>query len=180
MLIRACRDIEPDGHPSPDQLATYGNLLTVAAYTAATAGNRHAAAEYMAEAASAAARLGSATSSRQPAFGQAGLTLYQVSIAQVLGDSGTAIDHARTIRAADIPTPERQGRYWVDVARAWHQWGKPEACYRALLAAGRAAPAEVRYRPPVHRMTEDLLRADNRSTLPGLRDFARRVGVPGH
>ena len=180
MLLRACRDIEPDGNASPDQLATYGNLLTVAAYTAATAGNRPAAGEYMAEAASAAKRLGGATSSRQPAFGQAGLTLYQVSIAQVLGDSGTAIDHARTIRAGDIPTPERQGRYWVDVARAWHQWGKPEACYRALLAAERAAPAEVRYRPPVHRMTEDLLRADTRSALPGLRDFARRIGVPGH
>jgi len=122
----------------------------------------------MAEAVSAAARLGSTTSSRQPAFGQAGLTLYQVSIAQVLGDSGTAIEHARTIRTADIPTPERQGRYWVDVARAWHQWGKPEACYRALLAAERAAPAEVRYRPPVHRMTEDLLRAGARGSLPGL------------
>jgi transcriptional regulator with XRE-family HTH domain len=177
MLLRASRDIEPDGNASPDQLASYGNLLTVAAYTAATAGNRRAAGEYMAEAASAAARL---RSSRQPAFGQAGLTLYQVSIAQVLGDNGTAIDHARTIRAADIPTPERQGRYWVDVARAWQQWGKPEACYRALLAAERAAPAEVRYRPPVHRLTEDLLRLDARSSLPGLRDFARRVGVPGH
>lgn len=180
LLIRACRDIEPGGAAGPDQLATYGNLLTVAAYTAATAGSRRAAGEYMAEAASAAARLGSAASARQPAFGRAGLTLYQVSIAQVLGDSGTAIDHARTIRAADIPTPERQGRYWVDVARAWHQWGKPEACYRSLLAAERAAPAEVRYRPPVHRMTEDLLKADTRSALPGLRDFARRVGVPGH
>ena len=180
MLVRACRDIEPDGNAGPDQLATYGNLLTVAAYTAATAGNRPAAGEYMTEAASAAARLGSTHSSRQPAFGQAGLTLYQVSIAQVLGDSGTAIEHARTVRAADIPTPERQGRYWVDVARAWNQWGKPEACYRALLAAERAAPAEVRYRPPVHRMTEDLLRADSRGSLPGLRDFARRVGVPGH
>lgn len=179
MLVRACRDIEPDGNAGPDQLATYGNLLTVAAYTAATAGNRHAA-DYMAEAASAAARLGRTRSSRQPAFGQAGLTLYQVSIAQVLGDSGTAIDHARSIQPADIPTPERRGRYWVDVARAWHQWGKPEACYRALLAAERAAPAEVRYRPPIHRMTEDLLRAGARSSLPGLRDFARRVGVPGH
>ena len=134
----------------------------------------------MAEAASAAKRLGSAASGRQPAFGQAGLTLYQVSIAQVLGDSGTAIDRARTILAADIPTTERQGLYWVDVARAWHQWGKPEACYRALLAAERAAPAEVRYRPSVYRMTEDLLRADARSSLPGLRDFARRADVPGH
>jgi transcriptional regulator with XRE-family HTH domain len=121
MLLRACRDIEPDGTAGADQLATYGNLLTVAAYTAATAGNRPAAGEYMAEAASAAKRLGRVTSVRQPAFGPAGLTLYQVSIAQVLGDSGAAIDHARTIRAADIPTPERQGRYWVDIARAWHQ-----------------------------------------------------------
>jgi hypothetical protein len=116
MRLRACRDIEPDGNASPDQLATYGNLLTVAAYTAATAANRHAAGEYMAEAASAAKRLGSATSTWQPAFGQAGLTLYQVSIAQVLGDSGTAIDHARTIRVGALPTPERQGRCRVDVA----------------------------------------------------------------
>ena len=97
----------------------------------------------------------------------------------MLGDSGTAIDHARTIRAADIPTPERQGRYWVDVARAWHQWAKPEACYRALLAAERAAPAEVRYRPPVHRMTEDLLRSGPHRSLPGLRAFAARTGMPG-
>jgi hypothetical protein len=83
--------------------------------------------------------------------------------------------HARTIRAGHILTPERQGRYWVAVPRAWNQWGKPEACYRALLAAERAAPAEVRYRPPVHRMTEDLLRLDASSSMAGLRDFARRV-----
>lgn len=57
------------------------------------------------------------------------------------------------------------------------EWGKPEACYRSLLAAERAAPAEVRYRPPVRRMTADLLRADRRETLPGLRAFATRVGV---
>jgi hypothetical protein len=64
LLLRACRGIEPNGTASADQLATYGNLLTVAAYTAATAGNRPAAGEYMAEAASAAVRLGGATSSR--------------------------------------------------------------------------------------------------------------------
>jgi transcriptional regulator with XRE-family HTH domain len=178
LLLRACRDIEPGADATPDQLATYGTLLSVAAYTAATAGNRHAATEYMTEAACAARRLGTARSTRQPAFGPAGLALYQVSVAQVLGDNGTAIEHARAIRPGDIPTSERQGRYWVDVARAWHQWGKPRACYQALLAAERAAPAEVRYRPPVHRMTEDLLTRDTRSSMPGLRDFARRTGLP--
>jgi hypothetical protein len=107
---------------------------------------------------------------------RANVTLYQVSITQVLGDSGTAIEHATTLSPAAIPTAERRGLYWIDVARAYHQWNKPAPCYRALLAAERCAPGEVRYRPPVYGMTEDLLRADQ--SLPGLRAFARRIGVP--
>jgi hypothetical protein len=69
------------------------------------------------------------------------------------------------LHPAVITTAERQGRYWVDVARAYHQWGKPEPCYRALLSAERAAPAEVSYCPPVHRMTKELLRGDRRRSL---------------
>ena len=177
LLMRAVRDIEPQGCASPDQLSMYGTLLEVAAYTAAVDGNRPAASELIAEASAIATRLGGDANHRFTAFGPANVALYQVSIAQVLGDSGTAIEHAKTLRPAVIPTAERQGRYWIDVARAFHQWGKPEPCYRALLAAERAAPAEVRYRPPVHRIAEDLLRADSRS-LPGLPAFARRIGVP--
>jgi transcriptional regulator with XRE-family HTH domain len=178
LLISAARDIEPGGKASPDQLSMYGTLLEVAAYTAAVDGNRHEAAEFIGEAKAAATRLGGNANHRFTAFGPANVTLYQVSIAQVLGNCGTAIEHAKTLRPAAIPTPERQGRYWIDVARAYHQWAKPEPCYRALLAAERAAPAEVRYRPPVHRIAEDLLRADRRQSLPGLRAFARRIGVP--
>ena len=177
MLLSAAADIQPAGRVSPEQLSMYGTLLEVAAYTAAVDGNRLAASEFIGEAKAAAARLGQEANYRFTAFGPANVTLYQISIAQVLGDSGTAIEHARTLRSAAIPTAERRGRYWIDVARAFHQWNKPEPCYRALLAAEHAAPAEVRYRPPVHRMAEDLLRADRRS-LPGIRDFARRIGVP--
>ena len=76
--------------------------------------------------------------------------------------------------------PQRSGRYWIDLARAYHQWGKPQQCYQALLHAERAAPADVRYRPPVHRMVEDLLRADRRRTLTDLPAFARWIGFqPG-
>lgn len=178
LLTRACHDLAPAYGSEPGTLAMYGTLLNVAAYTAATAGNRNAASDYITEAAAAADRLGPHGDSRLPAFGIAGVTLYQVSIAQVLGDSGTAIEHAKNLRAETIPTPERKGRYWVDVARAYHQWGKPHACYAALLAAERAAPAEVRYRPPVHRMTADLLHTPGGNTMPGLRDFARRTGLP--
>ena len=55
--------------------------------TAATSGDRSTARDYAAEAAAAAGRVGPRGSSRLPAFGPAGVTLYQVSIAQVLGDS---------------------------------------------------------------------------------------------
>jgi transcriptional regulator with XRE-family HTH domain len=178
LLIDAAGDITPGRNATPEQLSMYGTLLQVAAYTAAVDGNRTEAGELITEAQAAATRLGRDANHRHTAFGPTNITLYQVSIAQVLGDNGTAIAHAKTLNPAVIPTAERRGRYWIDVARAWHQWGKPEACYRALRAAERAAPAEVRYRPPVHRMTQDLLRADRRGALPGLRSFATRVGVP--
>jgi transcriptional regulator with XRE-family HTH domain len=180
LLAIATRAIEPGSHPEPAQLAAYGNLLQVAAYTAAVDGSRRNASELITEAAAVADRLGPGTQSRGTTFGPAGVALYQVSIAQVLGDSGTAIEHAKTMRPATIPTSERRGRYWIDVARAYHQWGKPEHCYRALLAAEQAAPGEVRYRPPVHRMTEDLLRSTPRHSLPGLLAFTRRIGLPTH
>ena len=138
----------------------------------------HAAAEFIGEAAATAARLGSDANHRFTAFGPSGVILYQVSVAQILDDSGTAIQYAKKLHPAVITTAERQGRYWVDVARAYPQWGKPEPCYRALLSAERAAPAEVSYRPPVHRMTKELLRADRRRSLRGLRAFAHRIGVP--
>jgi len=178
LLLSAVRDIEPRGSASPDQLSMYGTLLEVAAYTAAVDGNRSAASELIGEAKASATRLGGDANHRFTAFGPTNVALYQVSIAQVLGDSGTAIEHAKTVRPSAIPTAERQGRYWIDVARAYHQWGKPEPCYRALLAAERCAPDEVRYRPPVHRIAEDLLRANGRQSLPGLPAFARRIGVP--
>jgi transcriptional regulator with XRE-family HTH domain len=178
LLMTAIHDIEPAGRAGPDQLSVYGTLLEVAAYTAAVDGNRAAASELIGEAKTAAARLGRDANYRFTAFGPANVTLYQVSIAQVLGDNGTAIEHAKALRPTVIPTAERQGRYWIDVARAYHQWGKPEPCYRALLAAEHAAPAEVRYRPPVHRITEGLLRTSHRTSLPGLPAFARRIGMP--
>jgi hypothetical protein len=178
LLLSAAHDIEPTGNASsPEQLSMYGTMLEAAAYTAAVDGNRSAASEYIGEAKAAARRLGRDANYRHTAFGPANVTLYQVSIAQVLGDNGTAIEHAKALTPGTIPTAERRGRYWIDVARAYHQWSKPDSCYRALLAAERAAPAEVRYRPPVHRMTEDLLRA-SRGSVPGLRAFARRIGMP--
>jgi len=179
LLLAAVRDIEPRGSASPDQLSMYGTLLEAAAYTCC--GRRQSVRRQRTHRRGQ-GQCNSARRRRQsqvhclrpnecrPLPGQASL--------RCSGDSGTAIEHAKTVRPSAIPTAERQGRYWIDVARAYHQWDKPEPCYRALLAAEHCAPDEVRYRPPVHRIAEDLLRANRRQSLPGLPAFARRIGVP--
>ena len=154
----------------------YGSLLETAAYTAAVDGDRDTAKSLITEAAGAAAR--AASGSRPTEVTPTAVGLYQVSIARVLGDSGTAIEHARRIDPAGIPVVERRARYYSDVARAFHQWGKPEQCYRALLAAEHASPEEVRYRKTIHAITESLVRHPNARNLPGLVAFARRTGVP--
>lgn len=169
--------LQPDLHRGPEYLSVYGSLLSTAAYTAAVDGNRTTAHDLIGEAVDTADRLGVDSNHRFTAFGPTGVRLYQISMSRVLGDFGTAIETARRVPAAGIPLVERRARYWADVARSFHQWGKPEQCYRALLAAEQAAPDEVRYRQPIQQITGELLRHPISSSFPGLRAFAGRVGV---
>jgi hypothetical protein len=141
LLIDAADQIAPGHGIKPEQISIHGTLLQVAAYTAAVDGDPAQAHDLINEPAAAARLLGRDANHRHTAFGPTNITLYQVSIAQVLGDNGTAIAHAKSLDPSAIPTAERRGRYWTNAARAWHQWGKAEPCYRSLLAAERAAPA---------------------------------------
>ncbi|MEU0693857.1 helix-turn-helix transcriptional regulator [Streptomyces niveus] len=161
--------------PEPQRLSVQGNLYATAAYTAAKQGDRQAAHTLIAEAQATATRLGADQSPAGTAFfGPSQVLLHQISISHLLGDAGTAIDHARQVNTVQLPTAERRARYWIDVARSFDQWNKPERCYRALLAAEEAAPQEVR-RGAVRTMTAGLMRHDR--TLPGVRSFAHRVGA---
>ncbi|MER5638102.1 helix-turn-helix transcriptional regulator [Kitasatospora sp. NPDC002227] len=158
--------------PEPERLALRGDLYATAAYTAAKGGDRGYAHALIAEAADSAAAAGRASGLVD---GVQGVALHEVSVHYELGDAGRAIEHARTVDPTALPTAERQARFFTDVARAFDQWGKPEQCYRALLAAEQAAPQEVR-RGAVRDLAVGLLRHDRR--LPGVRDFAARAGVP--
>lgn len=158
--------------PTEQRLSTQGNLYATAAYTAAKRGDRHTAYTLIREAEATAGRLGHDSVLRGSVFGPSQVRLYQISVCHLLGDAGHAIDHARRIATAELPTTERRARYWIDVARAFHQWNKPDRCYHALLAAEQAAPEEVR-RTSVTAMAHDLLRHDR--ALPGVRAFTQRI-----
>ncbi|MFD7499576.1 XRE family transcriptional regulator [Streptomyces sp. NPDC059850] len=153
------------------RLSTQGNLYASAAYSAAKAGDRDSANALITEAAAVATQLGR-DANVGGFFGPSQVALHQVSVHHLLGDAGAAISHARTIAVDRLPA-ERQARLWIDVARAFDQWDKPERCYRALLSAEVAAPQEVR-RGSVRTLATGLLRHDR--VLPDVRTFAKRIG----
>ncbi|MEC4019202.1 helix-turn-helix domain-containing protein [Streptomyces sp. H27-D2] len=175
VAVRAAQQLAADRTaPQAERLSVQGDLYATAAYTAAKQGDRHTAHALIAEAEGTAERLGRDSTLHGSVFGPSQVILHQISICHLLGDAGQAIEHARRVDAVRLPTTERQARYWIDVARAFDQWGKPDRCYRALLAAEHAAPQEVR-RGAVRDMTKGLMRHDR--TLPGVRAFATRVGA---
>ncbi|MET7966532.1 hypothetical protein [Micromonospora sp. NPDC005305] len=106
------------------------------------------------------------------------VALYRVSVARVLGDFGAAVQYARALRPDQLGSVERRARYWEDYALALHGRGAYAESFRALQAAERAAPQEVRYRPWAQQLNAALLDADRRQALPGLRSFAARIGTP--
>jgi len=175
LLTTTALDLGADsGNPMPDLLATYGSLLCTASYTAAQNGDRHQAVELISEAETAAARLGHTRAPGNP-FSAINVTIYQIGVHTALGDAGTALDHARTIDLRNIPTPERQARFCVDTARAWHRFGNTDKSLHALQVADRCAPEEVR-RSSVRALLIILLDTPG-PTPTGLRDFAARCGA---
>lgn len=172
IVVVAAEELLADASvPETARLATRGDLYATAAYTAAKSGDRSYAHALIREAADSAA---AASRTSGLLDGIQGVALHELSVHYELGDAGRAIELAATIDPTTLPTAERQARFFTDVARAFDQWGKPEQCFRALLAAEEAAPQEVR-RGSVRDLTAGLLRHDRK--LPGIRDFATRAGV---
>ncbi|WP_155342230.1 hypothetical protein [Acrocarpospora corrugata] len=74
-----------------------------------------------------------------------------------------------------LPTPERQARYCIDIARAWEQHGRPNQAVLALLAAERVAPQKIS-RPSVAAMVSGMLYGPG-PTPAELRALAVRRGI---
>ncbi|MEQ4306177.1 helix-turn-helix transcriptional regulator [Plantactinospora sp. B6F1] len=175
LVLHAAQQLDADtGLTNLRQTAMYGQLLAVAAYTAAIRDDRDTAWTLLGEAEDAARRAGSADADR---FNPLDLAVYKISVARVLGDYGAAVDYSRQVDPTRITAPERRARYWEDTALALHGRGRSTGAFQALLAAERDTPQEVRYRPWAQNLTRELISTDTRSTLTGVRELAARIGV---
>jgi hypothetical protein len=175
LVLHAAQQLNADtGLTDSRQTAMYGQLLAVAAYTAAMRDDRETAWTLLGEAEDAARRAD--TTDAEP-FNPLDLAVYKISVARVLGDYGAAVDYARLVDPIRIPSPERRTRYWEDTALALYSRGRPAAAFQALLAAEHDTPQEVRYRPWAQHLTQNLMSANTHGALPGIHDFAQRIGA---
>jgi hypothetical protein len=175
MLTSTALGLDADrGDPPAPVLAAYGSLLCTAAYACAQNGQRPQALDLIGEAGAAAARMSDARTGHS-VFGTANVAVYQIGIHTALGDPASALDHARAVNQAALPTPERHARFCIDTARAWEQHGRPDQACHALLAAERHSPEETR-RPSVVALISAMIQAPG-PRAPGLGQLAERSGA---
>lgn len=162
---------------STDAVAVYGALVLRGAIAAARRDDRDTAHAMIEEATRAATRLGYDGNDRWTGFGAANVLLHRVNIALTLGDAGTAIAIARTVPLEKVALAERKASLFVDVARAYTQWGRYEHGLTALRTAYEVAPEEIRCRPAVQRIAGDLAMLANSSVRTAAVGFAHSAGI---
>ncbi|WP_344885955.1 hypothetical protein [Nonomuraea antimicrobica] len=171
VIQRAIDRLDAAGLRTPAQANTYMRLVCASAYTASWAGDRAGALDQVGDAHRAADRLARLAS--RPGAGRAFVRLYEVDIHYALKDTGAALRVGRGLHPGMFPTPERRGRLHTDMARAWWQAGQPEEAAAELLTAHKEAPAEVRDRPSIRAIADNL--ATHHPRLPGVRQLTAAV-----
>ncbi|MEV0002148.1 hypothetical protein AB0H28_07650 [Micromonospora sp. NPDC050980] len=165
------------GLASTDAVAVYGALLLRGAIAAARDDNRDMAEAMLGEASHVAGRLGYDGNDRWTGFGATNVLLHRVNIALTLGDAGTAITLARQVPLDKIDLAERKTALFVDVARAYTQWGRYEHGLNALRSAYQVAPEEIRCRPAVQSIDRDLALLTRGHVRTAVIDFAQQAGI---
>ncbi|MEU8134959.1 helix-turn-helix domain-containing protein [Streptodolium elevatio] len=178
LTLQAASRIEATGLTRPAEAEAYAQMLCTCAYTAATNGDRATAHELLRDAEHAVRRVPDAadTRARSGTVNHASVQLYAVGVHWSLGDAGTALAIGRGLHPGQFPTAERRGRLHTDLARAWHQRGRPEETATALRAALREAPGEVRDRPSIRAIVTELHQRHPHAV--GVRDLVAAVGRP--
>lgn len=169
--------VEPHLETAGDDLAAmYGSLHTVAALTAARAGDEGLAWRHWDAADRVVQRLPEAYAHPRTWFSDAVVGFYATSIAVELRRGGEAVRQAERVAPERIRSRPRRARHLVEVARAYHLRGDAAATVATLRAAHEAAPETVGYNGHARLITRDLLDRE-----PALRrdvsDLATKIGL---
>ncbi|MFG1799329.1 helix-turn-helix domain-containing protein [Micromonospora carbonacea] len=104
--------------------------------------------------------------------------VYAVMCAVDLGDPDEAQRRAHSLDPASIPSTERRGRHYVELARSADLEGAREATLHLLTRAEATSPETVRYSPPARDMAARLAREAPAAIRAEAVELARRIGAP--
>jgi transcriptional regulator with XRE-family HTH domain len=159
----------------PEAMSVYGALTLQRAVAAARRNNATLAYRHVAEAKRIADAIGAERNDFNTEFGPANVGLHEVSVAVDLGDAGVALRAADGVDVS-ILSPERRGRFLIDVARAQLQRRNVDAAVSTLEEAERITPEQVHSHPIVRQVVGDLLAIQDPAGT-ALTGLARRVGA---
>ncbi|MEU8261451.1 helix-turn-helix transcriptional regulator [Micromonospora sp. NPDC048999] len=103
--------------------------------------------------------------------------VYAVMCAVDLGDPDEAQRRAHALDPASIPSTERRGRHYVELARSADLEGAREATLHLLARAEATSPETVRYSPVAQDMVTRLCREAPAAIRAEAVDLARRIGA---
>lgn len=163
--------------PSAELLSLYGAMHLVAAVISAREDNRSAAHEHLRVAEEIGVRLGEDRNDFGTEFGPTNVQLHRVSVAVDLADAGQALEIAEHVDPSAL-SPERQTRFYIDLARAHSLRRHVGEAVAALLAAEQTAPEQMRSNPQVRATVQDLLAVAAHRASEELRSLAQRLIDP--
>jgi hypothetical protein len=178
LVDEATRLLEPRLPDSPDDwLGMWGALKLHGALTAGRAGREGDAWAYWDSAHAAIRRLSTGYVHSWTVFGSANAELTAISLTVDLWKSREALRVAEAIDPDTIPSRERRGRLFVEMARGHHAVGERVAATRLLLAACDEGVDAVRYSPAARAIVEDLRDGPPRAIRQDVHALAARVGL---
>ncbi|GGM06150.1 MULTISPECIES: helix-turn-helix domain-containing protein [Micromonospora] len=103
--------------------------------------------------------------------------VYAVMCAVDLGDPDEAQRRAHALDPASIPSTERRGRHFVELARSADLEGAREATLHLLARAEATSPETVRYSPPARDIAARLAREAPAAIRAEAVELSRRIGA---
>ncbi len=164
---------------TPQQFSVFGMLLLQGAMAAARLGDRSTVDDLLRAAQEAADRLGGDRNHYWSCFGPTNVLLHRVAAAVELGDGRSAVDTHHKIgpdRFAAL-VPERRVHHLLDLARGWAQIGDVHRATEVLIQGERLAPTEVRSRPVVRQVVDEVMRRVRGEPPRALCELASQVGL---
>ncbi|WP_323373956.1 helix-turn-helix domain-containing protein [Plantactinospora alkalitolerans] len=171
---RAADDLQRE-LSAPSALDLLGFLHLARAHHSAGLRDLASAEAHLAEAARIAERTGE-TDAWDMAWGPTNVALWQMALQLDTARPGEAIETARRVNVADLPAV-RQVYFYMDMARALLDAGRPHDAVRMLLTAERVGPQHTRSSSAARETTRSLLRQGTAGSE--LRGLCERMGVLG-